>query len=114
MPQVHDEGELSRVLRLEGLENHLVGINNRNLETFEVDLGNTTRIMNSPAGLQVSILHGVPSLIFAEYPMMTSVSVSVSVNWLVSSQAKERGILMVGESGIFGPEDVEVMHQVIL
>ncbi|GMH35854.1 hypothetical protein BSKO_03722 [Bryopsis sp. KO-2023] len=74
--EVHDEDELKRVLQLEGVEKHLVGINNRNLETFEVDLHNTTRIMESEAG----------------------------------KEALERGILMVGESGIFGPEDVDVMH----
>lgn len=75
--EVHDEDELKRVLQLEGVEKHLVGINNRNLETFKVDLHNTTRIMESEAG----------------------------------KEALERGILMVGESGIFGPDDVEVMHQ---
>lgn len=34
--EVHTEAELSRVLQLEGLEDHLLGINNRDLGTFKV------------------------------------------------------------------------------
>lgn len=34
--EVHTEGELARVLQLDGLENHLLGINNRDLGTFKV------------------------------------------------------------------------------
>lgn len=35
--EVHTEAELSRVLQLEGLEDHLLGINNRDLGTFKVE-----------------------------------------------------------------------------
>jgi indole-3-glycerol phosphate synthase len=34
--EVHSEAELQRVLRVDGIDNHILGINNRNLETFEV------------------------------------------------------------------------------
>jgi indole-3-glycerol phosphate synthase len=34
--EVHTEAELARVLQLEGLEDHLLGINNRDLGTFKV------------------------------------------------------------------------------
>jgi indole-3-glycerol phosphate synthase len=34
--EVHTEAELARVLQLEGLEAHLLGINNRDLGTFKV------------------------------------------------------------------------------
>lgn len=34
--EVHTEAELARVLQLEGLEHHLLGINNRDLGTFKV------------------------------------------------------------------------------
>ncbi|KAI8463114.1 MAG: indole-3-glycerol phosphate synthase-domain-containing protein [Monoraphidium minutum] len=70
--EVHTEGELARVLQLEGIEDHLLGINNRDLGTFKVDLALTRRIMESAPGQEVA----------------------------------RRGILMVGESGIFTPEDV--------
>eukprot|EP01024_Parvocaulis_polyphysoides_P067369 TRINITY_DN8022_c0_g1_i1.p1 TRINITY_DN8022_c0_g1~~TRINITY_DN8022_c0_g1_i1.p1 ORF type:complete len:365 (+),score=60.95 TRINITY_DN8022_c0_g1_i1:189-1283(+) len=70
--EVHTIGELRRVLEVEGLENHLLGINNRDLQTFKVDLGNTEKIMQSEAGQEV----------------------------------QRKGLVMVGESGIFTPEHV--------
>jgi indole-3-glycerol phosphate synthase len=39
--EVHTEAELARVLQLEGLEDHLLGINNRDLGTFKVRLKQT-------------------------------------------------------------------------
>ena len=41
--EVHDENELRRV---EHYEDALIGINNRNLKTFEVDLDNSVRLRN--------------------------------------------------------------------
>lgn len=34
--EVHSEAELARVLKVGGIEKHILGINNRDLETFEV------------------------------------------------------------------------------
>lgn len=39
--EVHDEDELARVLPLQP---RLIGINNRDLQTFEIDFGNTARL----------------------------------------------------------------------
>lgn len=53
MLQVHTIAELERVLEL-NLDGCMLGINNRDLGTFEVDLNNNKVIMDSPAGQQVS------------------------------------------------------------
>jgi len=41
--EVHDENELKRVEHFDGA---LIGVNNRNLKTFEVDLNNSVRLRN--------------------------------------------------------------------
>ncbi len=40
--EVHNEAEMER--SLVGLQSRLLGVNNRNLKTFEVDLGTTQRL----------------------------------------------------------------------
>lgn len=51
--QVHTVAELQRVLQLK-LDGCMLGINNRDLGTFKVDLHNNKVIMDSAAGQQVS------------------------------------------------------------
>ncbi|XBH69318.1 hypothetical protein VPH35_097240 [Triticum aestivum] len=71
--EVHDEKELDRVLRIDGVE--LIGINNRSLETFVVDTSNTRMLMEKRGDI-----------------------------------IKEKGIFVVGESGLFTPDDVAYVH----
>ncbi|MCL7027683.1 hypothetical protein MKW94_017336 [Papaver nudicaule] len=46
--EVHNESEMDRVLKIDGID--LIGINNRNLETFEVDISNTKRLLEGKRG----------------------------------------------------------------
>lgn len=49
--EVHTIAELERILKLDVLlKNCMLGINNRDLQTFKVDLGNNKVIMDSSAG----------------------------------------------------------------
>lgn len=59
--EVHTITELTRVLRLGPLLDTacLLGINNRDLGTFKVDLANTQNIMESPAGIEAQA-RGIP------------------------------------------------------
>jgi indole-3-glycerol phosphate synthase len=56
--EVHNENEMERTLLLEGLK--LIGINNRNLATFEVSLETTERLLPFiPAGIAVVAESGI-------------------------------------------------------
>ncbi|MGK7956872.1 MAG: indole-3-glycerol phosphate synthase TrpC [Crocosphaera sp.] len=72
--EVHSLEEMDRVLAIEGVS--LLGINNRNLETFEVSL-DTTR-----------------ELLIAR-----------------QDEIKEKGIMIVSESGIHTPQDLQQVKQ---
>ncbi|XP_051217750.1 indole-3-glycerol phosphate synthase, chloroplastic [Lolium perenne] len=50
--EVHDEREMDRVLGIDGIQ--LIGINNRNLETFEVDISNTKKLLEGERGQLIS------------------------------------------------------------
>ncbi|GAB4825313.1 hypothetical protein Ancab_008185 [Ancistrocladus abbreviatus] len=49
--EVHDEREMDRVLQIEGVE--LIGINNRDLETFKVDISNTRKLLEGRRGQMI-------------------------------------------------------------
>jgi len=70
--EVHTAEELNRVLSLEGVT--LIGINNRNLENFSVDLQTTCQLLAAQG-----------------------------------SQLKERGILVVSESGLHTPDELKLV-----
>ncbi|MBK4732220.1 indole-3-glycerol phosphate synthase TrpC [Oxynema sp. CENA135] len=72
--EVHTIEELDRVLAIEGVR--LVGVNNRNLENFTVDLQTTAQLAQARA-----------------------------------QQLEERGILLVSESGLHQPQDLQQVAQ---
>ncbi|CAD5181721.1 unnamed protein product [Musa acuminata subsp. malaccensis] len=72
--EVHDEREMDRVLKIDGIQ--LIGINNRNLETFEVDISNTKKLLEGERGEII----------------------------------QQKGIIVVGESGIFTPQDISYVQ----
>lgn len=72
--EVHTLEELDRVLGLEGVQ--LVGINNRNLEDFSVDLQTTKHLLTAR-----------------------------------NEQLQEKEILVVSESGLHTPEDLQFVQQ---
>ncbi|CAM8888074.1 unnamed protein product [Rhodiola kirilowii] len=49
--EVHDEREMDRVLGIEGVE--IIGINNRNLGTFQVDINNTKKLLQGERGQKI-------------------------------------------------------------
>ncbi|MBW4694964.1 MAG: indole-3-glycerol phosphate synthase TrpC [Lyngbya sp. HA4199-MV5] len=70
--EVHTLAELDRVLALDGV--NLIGINNRNLEDFSVDLQTTQRLLDDRR-----------------------------------EQVRSRDILVVSESGLYTPDDLQVV-----
>ncbi|WOH03104.1 hypothetical protein DCAR_0522496 [Daucus carota subsp. sativus] len=73
--EVHNEREIDRVLELDGIE--LIGINNRDLETFKVDTSNTKKLLEGARGQKI----------------------------------REKDIIVVGESGIFTPDDIAYVQE---
>ncbi len=96
--EVHDEAELERALNISPA---LVGVNNRNLKTFKVDLGTTERLaarmedsrlkMAKAAALSASLLPPTPPLLVAESGIHTRADVA-------RLQRCGAGVMLVGES----------------
>ena len=96
--ETHDEAEMARACALlDGRDDALVGINNRSLRTFEVDLENT-RIL--------SMLSPVNALLVAESGIFTPEDVTLVAE--AHSQA-----ILVGES-LMRQDDVEAATRALL
>ena len=71
--EVHDEEELARISRF---KNALIGVNNRNLKTFEVDLMNAVRLRKNYNGNQIFIAEsGIKSNADIEYLVSNDINV---------------------------------------
>ena len=71
--EVHDEEELVRISRF---KNALIGVNNRNLKTFEVDLMNAVRLRKNYNGNQIFIAEsGIKSRSDIEYLASNNINV---------------------------------------
>ncbi|GKV41266.1 hypothetical protein SLEP1_g48824 [Rubroshorea leprosula] len=64
--EVHDEREMDRVLEIEGIE--LIDINNRNLETFKVDINNTKKLLEGERG---QVIHQKDIIVVGESALFT-------------------------------------------
>nr|XP_027062845.1 indole-3-glycerol phosphate synthase, chloroplastic-like [Coffea arabica] len=63
--EVHDEREMGRVLGIDGIE--LIGINNRNLETFKVDISNTKNLLQGERGRIIRERGIIVSILFLHF-----------------------------------------------
>uniref|UniRef100_A0A1D1Z669 indole-3-glycerol-phosphate synthase n=1 Tax=Anthurium amnicola TaxID=1678845 RepID=A0A1D1Z669_9ARAE len=84
--EVHDEREMDRVLGIDGIQ--LIGINNRNLETFEVDISNTKKLLEGERG---KIIHQRDIIVVGESALFTPQDIAY---------VQEAGVeaVLVGES----------------
>ncbi|XP_024535070.1 indole-3-glycerol phosphate synthase, chloroplastic [Selaginella moellendorffii] len=84
--EVHNAVEMDRVLRLPGIQ--MIGINNRNLENFEVDITNTESLLQ---GVRSGIIREKEILVVAESGLSTPDDIALVQNAGVSA-------VLVGES----------------
>lgn len=89
--EVHDEGELARALKISPL---LVGVNNRNLKTFQVDLGTTERL----AAKLAAAAGPVPGGKSAASPILVAESGIHTRADVERVQGYGAGAILVGES----------------
>ncbi|XP_021760023.1 indole-3-glycerol phosphate synthase, chloroplastic-like [Chenopodium quinoa] len=84
--EVHDKMEMDRVLGIEGIE--LIGINNRDLETFKVDIGNTKKLLDAR---RLKILSQRDIIVVGESGLFTP----ADINYVQEAGVKA---VLVGES----------------
>ncbi|RZC65931.1 hypothetical protein C5167_009620 [Papaver somniferum] len=102
--EVHDEKEMDRVLGIEGIE--LVGINNRNLGTFEVDISNTRHLLEGERG---EVIHQKDIIVVGESGLFTPSDIAYVQNAGVKAVLVGESIVKQddpgkGISGLFGKD----------
>ncbi len=98
--EVHSSEELDRVLALEGVE--LIGINNRNLADFSVDLQTTVNLLEL-RGKEIAD-RGI--LIVSESGLYTPNDLSLVAN-------AGAGAVLIGESLVKQPDPATALHQLL-
>ena len=90
MVEVHDEVELERALKIPNLE--ILGVNNRNLNTFEVDIKTTKKLMDkiSDEMKEKLVLVGESGFLTKED---LDYAKSIGVDGLLIGEALMRGLL---------------------
>eukprot|EP00210_Caulerpa_lentillifera_P004795 g4577.t1 len=101
--EVHNEIELRRATELDGIDEHLIGINNRDLETFNVDLDTTARLLQTPTGQEV-IKRGIP--VVGESGIYTTADIEI----LHEAGCKA---VLVGESIVKGNDQKQALIDLI-
>ncbi|KAI3911290.1 hypothetical protein MKX01_004517 [Papaver californicum] len=102
--EVHDENEMDRVLGIEGIE--LVGINNRNLGTFEVDISNTRHLLEGERG---EVIRQKDIIVVGESGLFTPTDIAYVQNAGVKAVLVGESIVKQndpgkGISGLFGKD----------
>jgi indole-3-glycerol phosphate synthase len=107
--EVHTQGELARVMALHGVFPFMLGINNRDLGTFKVDLLLTARLLATPPGQQALRL-GIPvvgeSGIFTHEDLLLLRDVGVSAV-LVGESIVKQADPRAGVRALYGRTDLQ-------
>ena len=107
--EVHTQGELQRVLALHGVFPYMLGINNRDLGTFKVDLLLTARLLASPPGqqaLKAGILVVGESGIFTHEDLVLLKDVGVGAVLVGESIVKQQDP-RAGVRALYGRTDLQ-------
>eukprot|EP00798_Chlamydomonas_sp_ICE-L_P023719 gene23719-9270_t len=107
--EVHSIAELKRCRKLIGAGNHVLGINNSDLGTFEVhSIAELERCLKV-TGVEKHIL-GINNRDLGTFKVDLA-NTQIIMDSPAGKECVERGILMVGESGIFTPDDVAFVQK---
>ncbi len=107
--EVHTEGELARVMALHGVVPFMLGINNRDLGTFKVDLAVTATLLATPPGaaaLAAGVLVVGESGIFTVEDVRLLKAVGVGALLVGESIVKQKDV-RAGVRSLYGRTDLQ-------